>query len=100
MKKKQNLSKDQLYVMCKEEETKADYFAGRALAELGLPCQPLINFLMHVEEGPHPEYFPARMRGDVIKEAHGQGAFRAKARKAMFPEMDRHTSARNHLGEG
>jgi hypothetical protein len=99
-KKKQNLSKDQIYILCKEEETKADYFAGRALAELGFPCEPLIQFLMQVEEGPHPEYFPARMRADVIREAHGQGAFRAKSRKAMFPDMDRHTAARNHLGEG
>lgn len=35
----QKLSREEHEQVCRTEETRADYFCGRALAELGLPCE-------------------------------------------------------------
>jgi hypothetical protein len=94
------LTKEERERLCRLEETRADYFAGRALAELGLPCEPLCAFLRAVAVHPHPEYFDAATRADVVREGHGDGARRAKRMKAMFPELARATSAKGDLGNG
>jgi hypothetical protein len=93
-------TQEQLQDLLKDEETRADIFAGKALAEMDLDCEPLCAFLEEVEEHPHPEYWPAKVRGEVIRDAHQGRAYRADARKKLFPEFDRMTSPKNHLGEG
>ncbi|MBJ80243.1 MAG: hypothetical protein CMH60_02900 [Myxococcales bacterium] len=93
------LSKEDMELICRHEETRADIFAGTALAELGLSCEPMIEFLQAIEEGPHPEYFPAETRGEIIREAHQNRYYRQKNRRKIFPEFDRMTSIKGHLGE-
>src|SRR4051812_7845690 len=39
-------TKDELHELCRTEETYADFFAGRALAELGFPADPVCDFLL------------------------------------------------------
>jgi hypothetical protein len=93
------LSREEMQMICREEEAKADAFAGTALAEMDLSPEPLIEFLERIQAKPHPEYFPADVRGEIIREAHKSRAFRADLRKKMFPQLDRATSPKNHLGE-
>ncbi len=94
-----DLSPEEMHAVCREEEAKADTFAGMALAEMNLPPDPLIEFLHAIEDKPHPEYFPARVRGEIIREAHEARAFRSRFRKKMFPHLDRMTAPKNHLGD-
>ena len=94
------LTQPEMQAICREEETRADIFAGKGLAELGYDCEPLIAFLRKVQTRPHPEYFPADVRAEVIREAHAGRMYRASQRKKLFKEYDRATSARGHLGEG
>lgn len=92
------LSKDQMEALCRQEETYADYFAGKALAELGMSPEPMIAFLKRIEEVPHPEYFPAHMRADVIRDGYKDGKRKATNRKKFFPEFARMTAASGDLG--
>lgn len=94
------LTKDERDRLCRLEETRADYFAGRALAELALSCDPLCAFLKRVAQHPHPEYFSAKVRVDVVREGYGHGARRTKQLRAMFPELARATAAKGDLGSG
>lgn len=98
-KAKQELSKEELEQLCRYEETRADLFAGRALAELSLSPEPMIQFLANIEEGPHPDYFPAKMRADVIREGWREQKSLAQVRKNLWPELDRQVAPRLHLGE-
>lgn len=97
-------TKDELHELCRLEETRADFFAGRALAELGLSPDPLCELLLSLEkrsgERPHPEYFPAKLRAEVIREGFGDGARQADLRKKLFPELARHVSPKHDLGSG
>jgi hypothetical protein len=93
------LSREEMEAICREEEARADAFAGMALAEMNLPPDPMIEFLAQIEEKPHPEYFPAKIRGEIIREAHAARSFRARFRKKMFPHLDRMTAPKNHLGD-
>jgi hypothetical protein len=93
------LSREELQAICRVEEAKADTFAGMALAEMHLPADPIVEFLRTIEERPHPEYFPAKVRGEIIRDAHASRAFRAEFRRKMFPHLDRMTSPKNHLGD-
>ncbi|MBN1960647.1 MAG: hypothetical protein JW841_06850 [Deltaproteobacteria bacterium] len=95
----QELSQEQIEELCRHEETRADIFAGKALAELGLSCEPLIEFLQNIEDKPHPEYFEAKVRGEVIREAFSNRSCRVENRRKTFPEFDRMTSPKGHLGE-
>ncbi len=97
--KRHQLSREELEALCRHEETRADIFAGKALAEMGLECEPLVAFLQQVEDKPHPEYFPAKTRGEVIREAHAGRSYRSQNRKKLFPHFDRMTSPKGHLGE-
>lgn len=94
------LTKEEREQLCRTEETRADYFAGKALAEMGMRCEPLITFLRNVQTQPHPEYFSAELRGEVIREGFGDGKRQARNRKAFFPELERMRGARLDLGEG
>jgi hypothetical protein len=93
------LTRAELDELCRHEETRADIFAGKALAEMGLTCEPLVGFLAAVEEGPHPQYFPAKVRAEVIRDAHAGRTYRAENRRKIFPEFDRMTAPKGHLGE-
>lgn len=96
----QPLNKKEMEALCRTEETRADYFSGFALGELGLPCTPLIDFLKSVSTTPHPEYFPVHMRADVISEGHEHGKRKSLNRKKFFPELAKMMSADRDLGEG
>jgi hypothetical protein len=93
------LSKDEMQAICREEEAKADAFAGTALAEMRLSPEPIVDFLRAIQDQPHPEYFSVDIRADIIKEAHKGRSFRANLRKKLFPHLDRMTSPKNHLGD-
>lgn len=81
------------------EEIRADSFAGRGLAELGFSCEPLIEFLRQVSVHPHPEYLGVEQRAEVIRAGFTGRQMRAESRRKLFPDFDRHTAPRMHLGE-
>lgn len=95
----QHLSVAELNELCQIEETGADLFAGEALAELGLSCEPLIQYLAAQEEGPHPRYLPALDRGAIIREAHARRGAVVKQRKQIFPNFDRYKGARGYISK-
>ncbi len=94
------LSKEEMNQLCRTEETRADYFSGRALAELGLACAPLVAFLKAIQVHPHPEYFPADVRAQVIEDGFTSGKRQANDRKKFFPEFARLHGAKGDLGGG
>ena len=96
---RRQLTKEEVDAICRHEETRADIVAGKALAELGMRWEPLAEFLLRHETGPHPQYFPAAVRAEVIRDAHTGRGYRAGQRKRLFPGFDRNTSPRNHIGD-
>mgnify|MGYP006270650465 CR=1 FL=1 len=96
---RRELSREEIEYLCRHEETRADIFAGKALAEMKLDPEPIIEFLKAVETGPHPEYFPAEVRGQVIREAHAGRHYRAANRRKIFPDVERLHSPGGFLGE-
>ena len=96
---RRQLTQAELQMLCRHEEIRADFFAGTALAEMSLPFEPLAELLVTLEDRPHPEYLPAADRARVIAEAHAGRAYRRKARRSLFPDFDRMTSPKGHLGE-
>jgi hypothetical protein len=61
--------RDQLY---RDEEAKADRFAGRVLAELGVSPNRISEFLIAsaaFEAHPPSDYYPAPVRAEMIQEA-------------------------------
>jgi hypothetical protein len=86
--------------LCRLEETRADYFCGQALAELQFPCEPLLEFLAEVSEQPHPEYFPADLRAEVIREGYDDASSRNKNLKKLFPEFARNSASAFDFGTG
>ena len=86
--------------LCRLEETRADYFAGFALAQLGRDCEPLCEFLLRIEDQPHPEYFPAELRAKTIREGFEVGHRKAENLNKFFPELARMTAAKGDLGTG
>ena len=64
------LTKKQIDAIYREEEAKADRFAGRALAELGLSPDAVCEFLLeHAKFEKHPpsDYYPAQERVALIR---------------------------------
>jgi hypothetical protein len=92
------LTQNQLDELCQIEETRADLFAGVALAELGYDCEPLIRYLAKHEAGPHPRYLPALDRGEIIRGACEGRRQVLKSRRQLFPGYERHRAARGHIG--
>ncbi len=90
----------ELSELCRLEETYADYFAGRALAEFGMAPQPLCDFLRAVQDQPHPEYFSADLRVEVILEGFSDQQRKSTNRKKLFPELAKRLSGKNDLGSG
>lgn len=99
-KQERPLTKADLDKLCRIEETRADYFAGRALAELGMGADPLVRFLQAISVHPHPQYFPAKIRAEAIREGHADGTRRSDNRRRFFPELARMTDAKGDLGVG
>ena len=93
----QRLTQEQLNNLLMQEEILADRFAGFAMGELSLNPEPLIEYLIAAQSPPHPAYLPVEERARLIRDCFAQGRSRASTRKKLFPEFDRHTSARNHL---
>ncbi|MEE2960427.1 MAG: hypothetical protein VYA34_06750 [Myxococcota bacterium] len=98
-KTERELTREELEELCRHEETRADIFAGKALAEMDMECEPLCEFLLEVGGQPHPEYFPAEVRASVVRDAHEGRAYRSENRKKLFPEYDRMNAPKGHLGE-
>lgn len=99
---RQRLNDEELAAICREEETRADIFAGRALAEMDLDCEPLAEFLLALGDGspkPHPEYFDAQTRSFIIREAHADRSYGTENRRKIFPEFERNKSPKGHLGD-
>jgi hypothetical protein len=96
---RRQLTVKEIEYICRHEETRADIFAGKALAELGLDCEPLCTFLAHIAEKPHREYFPADVRAQVIRDAFSGRAYRVENRRKIFPGFDRMTRPKGDLGE-
>lgn len=68
-----HLNRKQLDELYREEEAKADRFAGRALAELGLSPDSLAELLLKAaqfEAHPPSDYYPAKERARMIREAY------------------------------
>lgn len=94
------VSKEQMEDMCRLEETRADYFAGFALGQFGIECEPLCEFLVSIETTPHPEYLAAPLRAKTIREGFESGERRVSDVRKFFPELARFTSAKGDLGTG
>ena len=84
--------------LCRLEETRADYFAGYAVAQLGRPCEPLCAYLHEVQTHPHPAYFTPALRAKTIREGHEAGRRRQVNLQKFFPELARNASASSDLG--
>lgn len=83
-------SKRELDAMYREEEAKADRFAGRALAELGANPDSLCNFLIAAErfEAHKPsDYYPAEVRAEIIRDAYGRRLKALQRPKLVLPGM-------------
>ena len=93
-------TKEDLEALCRHEETRADIFCAKALAELGLSVEPLVEFLEKIQTTPHPCYFDAKTRGEVMKETFAERSYSLGQRRKLFPNMERMTSPAGHLGEG
>jgi hypothetical protein len=91
-------SREQIEDLCRLEETRADYFAGWALAQLGMPCEPVCRFLLAAQTHPHPEYFSAELRTETIREAHGAGVRRIQNVKKFFPELQHLMTTKGDVG--
>ncbi len=93
------LTQADLDLICRQEEIRADVFAGRGLARLGMAAQPLADFVVRVGVQPHPHYLLGEERAKIILEAHQGGSFREGAARKLFPDFARATSARDFLGD-
>ena len=98
-KTQKRLTHKELQELCRFEETRADIFSGKGLAEMKMSPEPLIDFLLKLEKGPHPEYFSAKVRAKVIRESYASRVYYTKARKALFPEYERMFSSNLYLAE-
>lgn len=94
------VTKSEMEELCRFEETRADWFSGYALAQLGMPFEPLCDFLREVQTQPHPEYFPAELRKETIREAFESGKRRTSNMQKFFPGMMRARGAKGDLGTG
>ncbi len=82
-----SLTKKQLDELYREEEAKADRFAGKVLAELGVSPDAICEFLIEREtfEGRTPsDYYPAPMRAEIIREAFRRRTQMLKSGAAVF----------------
>ncbi len=98
---KEALNRQALLQLAREEEAKADKAAGRALAELGISCEPLCTYLQRHGnfEKPPENYFPVEVRIEMIREAHAAQKARRTATKRLFPGLAKE-SPRHLIADG
>lgn len=84
-----SLTKKLLKVMYREEEAKADRFAGGVLAEFDASPEPIAEFLLEHEKGfeaaqlAASDYYPATVRAKMIRDAWSRKRARLKARTTL-----------------
>jgi hypothetical protein len=81
------MTRTQINSLCREEEAKADRFAGRVLAALDADPQAICLFLTAAEafEDHKPQdYYPADVRASMIKAAFQRRTRMRKAGRAVF----------------
>lgn len=84
------MTKKQLDAMYREEEAKADRFAGFVLAELGADPDSICEFLISAErfEAHKPtDYYPAEVRAEIIRDAYSRRVRALKRPKLVLPGM-------------
>jgi predicted Zn-dependent protease len=85
-----HLTRAQLNHLSREEEAKADAFAGRVLADLGANPDALCSFLLKAEKfeaGKLPaNYYPAPMRAEIIRKAFVTRRAMTRRVALSFPE--------------
>ena len=92
---------DERHQIAREEEGKADWFAGRALAELGYNPEKICQLLEALDGrgNPSKDYYSVTTRQAIIHEAHASQARRQRNLKAMFPDAAKWKSASNLIGD-
>ncbi len=95
------LSLEDRHQLSREEEGKADWFAGRALAELGYGPDKICALLEALDGrgNPSKNYYSVSTRQAIVQEAHGSQHRRRKNYKAMFPEAAKWRSAGNLIAD-
>jgi len=92
------MSKRALDAMYREEEAKADRFAGRALAELGASPDSVCNFLIAAErfEAHKPtDYYPAEVRAEIIRGAYSRRLKALQRPRLVLPGIAGRSRARD-----
>ena len=95
-------SADDVARLSRLEETRADHFAGRAMAAFARSVEPMCALLMSLDapgqNGMH-DYFPATVRCEVIREGFEDGHRQDALKRSMFPELAK-LSGKHDLGMG
>jgi hypothetical protein len=73
------MSWEQIFELRRAHETLADEIAGRLLFHLGLPCEPLIDFITQATQTPSHHYHAPDLRGRII-----QFGFRDEEKKSAL----------------
>jgi hypothetical protein len=84
------LTRKQLDALYREEEAKADRFAGRVLADLGADPDSVCEFLLAAErfESKKPvDYYPAEVRARMIRQAFGRRKRSLRDALAYYPAL-------------
>ncbi len=85
-----HLNKAQLDALYREEEAKADRFAGKVLADLGASPDAICHFLEAAEafEAKKPsDYYPADVRAKMIRAAFGRRNRSLRDAMAYYPGL-------------
>lgn len=95
------LSSDERHQLAREEEGKADWFAGRALAELGMDPDKICALLVALDGrgNPSKDYYAVSTRLAIIREAHDSQQRRRKTLKTMFPDAAKWRAAGSLIGD-
>lgn len=94
-----DLTVAEINAICRHEETRADMFAGKGLAELSMSCEPVAQFIERIQANPHPQYLEGAQRAAIIRDAHQSAKYRSDSRKKLFPEYHRATAIANFIDE-
>ena len=84
------MTKRQMDALYREEEAKADRFAGRILADLGADPDAVCEFLLAAErfEAHKPsDYYPADVRAQMIRQAFSRRRSALARTLSLYPEL-------------
>ncbi len=85
-----HLSRKELDALYREEEAKADRFAGRVLADLGGNPGSICKFLLEahsLEARPPSDYYPAPQRAQLIQQTFARRSRTLRDALAHYPEL-------------